>query len=73
VPGTVAWLTSNAASANAQNQQETTGIILYFWWNIWKEHNRRVFEKVRKSAFQVALLAKEKIDTFKLAFATDLL
>jgi hypothetical protein len=71
-PGTAAWLTSNVASANAQDQRGATGIILYCWWNVWKERNRRVFKSDHKIAYQVALLAKEEIDSYKMAFRTDL-
>ena len=45
------------------------GIIIYFWWNIWKERNRRTFNQVSKSEEEVAFLAKEDFQQFSLAFS----
>jgi hypothetical protein len=43
-------------------------IINYSSVNIYKEHNRRVFESIQKSVYQVALPVKEEIDLYKLTF-----
>jgi hypothetical protein len=32
--------------------------MLYFWWNIWKEWNRRTFQNKTLQPKQVALLCK---------------
>jgi hypothetical protein len=32
--------------------------MIYFWWNVWKEHNRRTFQQKSLQPRQVALLAK---------------
>jgi hypothetical protein len=32
------------------------GFMMYFWWNIWKEHNRRVFQHRSLQATEVAKL-----------------
>jgi hypothetical protein len=34
--------------------------IFSFWWLIWKEHNRRIFEDKHISAYQLASLAQEE-------------
>jgi hypothetical protein len=70
--GTAEWLSNSAAIANARKQRETTGILLYCWWNVWKERNRCVFKSIQKSAFQLALFAKEEIDLYKLAFRAEM-
>jgi hypothetical protein len=43
-------------------------IINYSSVNIYKEHNRCVFESIHKSVYQVALLVKEEIDLYRLTF-----
>ena len=43
------------------------GIIIYFWWNIWKERNRRTFQQKSLSPRQVASLCKDDISQFSLA------
>jgi len=45
------------------------GIIIYFWWNIWKERNRRTFQQKSLSPRQVASLCKDDISQFSLATA----
>jgi hypothetical protein len=37
------------------------GIIIYFWWNLWKERNRRTFQHRSVQAHQVAMLCKDDI------------
>lgn len=43
------------------------GVVTYFWWNEWKERNRRTFNGVYKSAEEVTFLTKEDIQQFSLA------
>lgn len=43
------------------------GIMIYFWWNVWKERNRRTFQNKSLQPTAVALLCKEEIDQFNLA------
>ena len=45
------------------------GIIIYFWWNIWKERNRRTFQQRSSSPRQVVMLCKDDINQFSLATA----
>lgn len=42
------------------------GVILYTWWNVWKEHNQRIFQGQEKNELQVALLTKEEIEEYSL-------
>jgi hypothetical protein len=49
------------------------GILLYFWWNIWKECNRRAFDGVQRSEFYVAISSKEELDLYFLANRHNLL
>jgi hypothetical protein len=40
------------------------GILIYFWWNIWRERNRRVFQQKFLSPRQVVMLCKDDIFYF---------
>jgi hypothetical protein len=59
------WLVANAARANTGDLQLPTGILLYVWWNVWKEQNRRIFDSTQRSEFQVANAAKEEVDLYR--------
>ena len=57
------------ACFDKHNKPFFDGIIIYFWWNIWEERNRRTFNHVSKSVEEVAFLAKEDFQQFSLAFS----
>lgn len=46
---------------------EFDGILIYIWWNIWKERNRRTFENKSLQTREVAYLCKEEINLFQRA------
>jgi hypothetical protein len=39
-----------------------TGILLYAWWNVQKERNRRIFQSSQQSKFLITCAAKEEIE-----------
>ena len=43
------------------------GVMIYFWWNVWKERNRRMFQNRALQPTQVPLLCKEDIEQNQLA------
>jgi hypothetical protein len=43
------------------------GFFIYFWWNIWKERNRRTFNQELKLVEEVAYLIKEDVQQYELA------
>jgi hypothetical protein len=45
-------------------------MVIYTFWNLWKERNRRIFNNVTESAFQVAARIKDDIEQRKRAFAS---
>ena len=42
-------------------------IMIYLWWNVWKERNRRTFQNKSMQPRQVALLCKEALEQYQLA------
>lgn len=50
-----------------QPRKEFDGIIFYFWWNIWKERNRRTFQQKARRPEEVASLCKDDISQYILA------
>jgi len=63
------WWKKCRVRFDKHNKPFFDGIIIYFWWNIWKERNRRTFNHISKSAEEVAFLAKEDVQQFNLAFS----
>ena len=43
------------------------GLIIYFWWNIWKECNRRTFRQEQKTVTEITYLIKEDVQQFQQA------
>ena len=42
-------------------------LIIYFWWNIWKERNRRTFRQEQKTVTEITYLIKEDVQQFQQA------
>jgi hypothetical protein len=36
-------------------------MVIYTLWNLWKERNKRIFQNIQESAWQVAFRIKEDI------------
>jgi hypothetical protein len=60
------WRKCRIKFSNRQ-RKNFDGIIIYFWWNIWKERNRRAFQQTSLQANQVASLCKDDIQRFQFA------
>jgi hypothetical protein len=41
------------------------GIMLYFWWNIWKERNRRTFQHSSMEVEEVASVITNNINLYQ--------
>jgi hypothetical protein len=41
------------------------GILLYFWWNVWKERNRRIFQHKSLEVAEVASLITNDINQYQ--------
>jgi hypothetical protein len=55
------------AKFDKSQRKEFDGIMIYFWWNVWKERNRRTFQNKSLQLRQVALSSKEDIQQHQLA------
>jgi hypothetical protein len=42
--GPIDWVIRLAASGNKALKRKRLGNLFYFWWHVWKERNRRLFE-----------------------------
>jgi hypothetical protein len=62
------WIAANAARADPANARRATGSLVYCWWNLWKERNKRIFDYKHCSEFQVAFAAKEEFELYLLAW-----
>jgi hypothetical protein len=47
------WLTDSCARVNGQQQRDALDILLYFWWNVWKEGDRCIFDNVQGNEFHL--------------------
>lgn len=43
------------------------GLIIFFWWNVWKERKRRIFNNETKTIEEAAFLIKEDFQQYILA------
>jgi hypothetical protein len=57
--GPVGWVSFLTSSGSTKQKRRKLGILFTFWWRIWKERNRRVFEQLETSTFQLAELIYE--------------
>jgi hypothetical protein len=48
------------------NKKNFDGIMIYFWWHIWKERNRRISQQLEKLPRQVTSLCKDDITQYNL-------
>lgn len=49
------------ASGSQAHKRRKIGILFSFWWEMWKERNRRVFEGSERSPNAVAALTLEAV------------
>jgi hypothetical protein len=62
------WIEAAGKAGSMQQQRINAGIMFIFWWNIWKERNRRIFENKEASFLRVAELIKSAAKEYHSAF-----
>jgi hypothetical protein len=50
---------------NKAQKSHFDGMVVYFWWNIWKERSRRTFQHECKTTKEVTHLIKEDVQLFQ--------
>jgi hypothetical protein len=67
--GPVEWVRFIMSASHNSEKRRKVGCLFSFWWNIWKERKRRVFDGVEKSVPQLATLIQDGIAAFSFACA----
>jgi len=63
------WLNKVATIATRREGKRLCGILLFFWWGIWKERNRRLFQHSSMQAIDVVKTIREDLSLFEAAAA----
>jgi len=59
------WWKKCRAMVAKDNKSFFDGLVIYFWWNIWKERNRRTFRQEEKTVTELTYLIKEDVQQFQ--------
>jgi hypothetical protein len=59
--GPLQWVDLLLQSGSRKEKRKKLEILFSFWWMIWKERNKRIFEHVEISASQLGYLIQEVI------------
>ena len=63
-----AWWEEAVNRVPNSDRRRLNGVVIYPFWNIWKERNRRIFDNKIQTVPQVAAKIKEDIEQRKRAF-----
>ena len=58
-----------ATKVPRSERRRLNGVVIYTFWNIWKERNRRIFDNKIETVTEVAARIKEDIEQRKRALA----
>jgi hypothetical protein len=64
-----AWWEEIARKVPTTERRWLNGMVIYIFWNIWKERNKRIFNNTSETGLQVAARIKDDIEQRKRAFA----
>jgi hypothetical protein len=65
------WWNKCRAKVDKCSRREFDGLIILFWWEIWKERNRRTFQSLEKSECVIAGLIKDVFGQQRIANSFD--
>jgi hypothetical protein len=65
----ISWWKHAASRVPRAEQRRFNGLVIYIFWNLWKERNRIIFNNAAETVLQVAVRIKEDIDLRKRAFS----
>jgi hypothetical protein len=63
----ISWWEEAETKITKGERKWFNGMVIFTFWNLWKERNRRIFNNAHESAMQVALRVKEDIEQRKRA------
>jgi hypothetical protein len=58
------WVLHLTSEGSKQAKRIKMGTLSTFWWNMWKERNRRVFDSKELSISQLSRLLRDDLDFF---------
>jgi hypothetical protein len=63
--GPVQWVQFLLKSGPAAQKKQGIRVLFTFWWYIWKERNKKVFDQLESSAHATASLVQEAVLLFR--------
>jgi hypothetical protein len=54
-----------------EGEEEKLGVLFMYWWFLWKERNRRIFDQESRSSLQTARLIIDDVQLIWRAFLPD--
>lgn len=61
------WWKKCRCQVDRAHKTSFDGLVIHFWWNIWKERNRRTFQQITKPPLDVAYLIREEVQLVQVA------
>jgi hypothetical protein len=52
-----------------KERRDKLGILFYFWWELWKESNRRVLQASERCSLQIAILIQDSLAIYSFGHA----
>jgi len=65
----MSWWDKAATVVPLTEQRRFNSMVVYTFWNLWKERSRRIFNNNSESAMQVAARIKDDIEQRRRAFS----
>jgi hypothetical protein len=65
--GLVDWVLHLSSSGDTNTKRSKLDILFFFWWCLWKERNRRIFEDKESSVPQLSAILRQEISLFSQA------
>jgi hypothetical protein len=62
------WVKILARAGTRKDRKKKLSILITFWWLIWMERNKRIFEDKEMSAQELARLIQETVNVHHLAW-----